>query len=122
MREGQFWKDVATRAIAGLIVVGIGYAFGLSAGTIPPPTNKNLLFDVVVVLGATFLCFILAGGVSLLVGARGRRPRDAMGRHIWNQSPLSRKIGFYIRASIPWLVFVGGTIGLSALVLIWFSP
>jgi hypothetical protein len=120
MGEEEFWRDVATRAIAGAIVVGIGYAFGLSAGTIPPPTNKNLLFDVVVVLAATVVCLLLAGGLSLLLGPRYRRPRDPMGREIWKRSPLKHKIAGYIGSTIPWFVFIGGTVGLSFLVLSWF--
>jgi hypothetical protein len=121
MGEEQFWKDVATRAIAGAMVVGIGYAFGLSAGTIPPPTNKNLLFDVMVVLAATVVCFFLAGGISLLLNPRHRRPRDGIGRDMWKRQSLKHKIAFYIGSSIPWFVFIGGTVGLSFLVLGWLA-
>ena len=122
MRDEKFWRDVATQAIGGAIVVTAGYLFGLGAGTIPPPTNKNIMFDVVVVIGAFVVSFVAAGGFRFLLSAGFRGPHDGFARAIWAGRPRRQKVAFFIGGCIPWLIWAGGTVGLSYLVLHWFSP
>lgn len=125
--EEQFWRDVATRTIAGAIVVGLSYLFGVGAGTIPPPTNKNIGFDVVVVLAALllslFLAFGFAGGLDLShSGPPGKNlvvpgSSDPVGYKFWLDKPWWRKALYYaIRVAILTMP-LWGTVGLSWLVL-----
>ena len=123
MRDEQFWRDVFKSVVSGVLVLGVAYAFGLSAGTIPPPTNSNILLDVLVVAGAGVVSALLAGVFVASVGVRHLRPRDHIGRVLWDMhTSRLRKAGSRVISAVPWVILFGGTAGLSWLVLHWLSP
>ncbi|MBF0671347.1 MAG: hypothetical protein IR160_02035 [Salinibacterium sp.] len=49
-REEAFWRDVASRGLAGLIVVAIGAAFAFGVGLLPISEYKNELIAFGLVL------------------------------------------------------------------------
>ncbi|WP_374159090.1 hypothetical protein ACEWX3_07660 [Mycobacterium sp. G7A2] len=83
--QEKFWRDVATQTIAGGIVVGLGYTYGVAAGTIPPPSNDNFVFNVIVV-GVSFVASLI---VTLLIVAQFWRPDPRMRRSPlwWDMAP-----------------------------------
>ena len=128
--EEQFWRDVATRTIAGAIVVGLGYLFGVGAGTIPPPTNKNIGFDVVVAVVSLLvsLVFALAFAGALDTSHSGPPAKklvvpgsgDPVGYKLWLDKPRWRKALYYLLRVAILTMPLWGTVGLSWLVLSLF--
>ncbi len=76
LRDQSFWRDVATRTLAGLIVALVIFAVGVTAGLVP----AGVLWALLVMAAAMALLIALSvwSGVRLtkrLVGASRRRRR-----------------------------------------------
>lgn len=130
--EGEFWKDVCSRTVAGAIVVLLGYLYGVGAGTIPPPTNKNFVVIVAVVLFSfvvSSLLWIPLAAVSDLMGTGGpRQPfvmptrADVFTSHMWQSKRWWAKAPYHLFRAFVILFPLLGTVGLSALLLWAFAP
>jgi hypothetical protein len=121
-RDEQFWRDVTKSAVSALIVAAIIYAFGLGAGTIPPPTSDNFAVNVLVVIGSIVLSLFLAALVGAVTNARFMVPRDQFGRAWFAAQPFNRRLGAYVVRALPWTVFVSGSLGISWALISWLAP
>lgn len=72
-----FWREVATKAIAGLIVVFVGYLFATAAGYIQLPSFKTIM--AFVICSALFLGSMLLIVISIGYQGKLRRTREAQG-------------------------------------------
>ena len=128
--EAQFWRDVMTRALAGLVVVGVGYVFGVSAGTLPPPTNKNIAFDVVIVVVSFVVSVVIAFFCAVGLDLAGVTPTktlvipggDPFRGFNWDAMPWWKKAPLYLARFLVLSLPLWGTVGLSMLALGLFSP
>jgi len=70
MRSEAFWRDVASRSLSGVIVVGFGAGVAAAAGFVPwePTWRFVLLFGIVIAASAVLLIWstrIMVGVTSL---------------------------------------------------------
>ena len=69
-RDEKFWREVATRAIAGLIVVILGYVGAVLLGYLQKPDFVNNTANVLAILCIILMVFILFTTASLAIRDR----------------------------------------------------
>ncbi|BBZ27879.1 hypothetical protein MMAD_21740 [Mycolicibacterium madagascariense] len=127
----KFVRDVASQTVAGFIVVIAGYLFGLGAGTIPPPTNRNFVVDLLIVVAS----FVVASAVTFwlalrldLNGPTTHRPLvvpsggDVFRAYFWQAKPWWIKTGYVVARWLVLTMPLWGTAALSAALWLAFSP
>jgi hypothetical protein len=102
--EESFWREITTRTVSGGLVVVIGYIYGVGAGTIPAPTNKNIVFDVLVVCGVFIVTTLIYVNLtySLFRAVKDSKPNEPFSGalKLMGVIVLVGFFAFYIAASV----------------------
>lgn len=72
-RDENFWKDVATRTVSGLVVVLVVYVYGLAAGYFASPKNVAAAIGNVGAIGLILWIFLFVWADVALPPERKRR-------------------------------------------------
>jgi hypothetical protein len=74
VRDASWWRDVSTRAVAGLIVVFIVWGVGIAVGAFSAPGAVTGFLNVTLVLLALLAIFVVVYQVRVLVRHTQGRP------------------------------------------------